>query len=71
LAGERNPKKDAFEMIGEVFRDIAVLVLVFAILEKLIKDGMPGWQFIAGVLLLSGICLAVGIAFEMWRDDGR
>ena len=69
MAGERNPKKDAFETIGEVFRDIAVLVLVFAILEKLIKDGMASWKFIAGVLLLSGICLAVGIAFEMWRED--
>jgi hypothetical protein len=56
-------------MIGDFFREASVLVLVFALLDKMVRVGMPDWWFVSKVLIASGICLAVGMAFEKWRSD--
>ena len=63
----KNPKKDYFEMIGDFCGEGAVLVLIFATLDKMIsKDGLT-WHGALDVLGVSFFFLVTGMAFERWR----
>jgi hypothetical protein len=66
---EPEPIKDRFQMVEEFFREAAVLVLVFAILDRVLKgDGLRVWQLLI-ILGVSGLCLAVGVKLEEWRPQ--
>jgi len=60
-----NPKT-LTEMLGEICREIGVLVLVFLPLDKIV-DGQftPEWLLIT--LTISLFSLAAGIGLELWR----
>jgi nitrogenase subunit NifH len=63
----RNPVQDAREMIGEFCREVAVLVLVFVPLEKIVnKSGFEAWWAV-GTLTVSAVFLSVGIILEWSR----
>ncbi len=51
-------------MVGDFLREIASLVLVFALLDKLVTPEGPSLTWIVGTLILSGALLTVGIWFE-------
>jgi hypothetical protein len=60
--------KDVIEMFGEIFREAAVLVPVFFLLEFAIKyDGKLTFNFILLVLGLSLLLLTLGIICEKAR----
>jgi hypothetical protein len=55
------------EMIGELLRDSAVLVAVFAPLESIIKGNpLTFWQLVVTVALVLGLGI-LGIAIEVKR----
>ena len=67
LSGERNPKKDGIEMMGDFCREAAVLVLVFATLEKVIRpEGLDLYSLFL-VLAVSSAFFIIGIMLEYWR----
>jgi hypothetical protein len=54
-------------MIGEFCREVAVLVLVFVPLEKIVnKSGFGVWRAV-GTLLVSAVFLSVGNIIEWSR----
>jgi hypothetical protein len=60
--------KDVIEMFGEFFREAAVLVPVFFLLEYAIKyDGKLSLNFVLIVLGLSMLLLILGIICEKLR----
>jgi hypothetical protein len=60
--------KDVIEMFGEFFREAAVLVPVFFLLEYAIKyDGKLSLNFVLIVLGLSMLLLILGIICEKVR----
>ena len=60
--------KDVIEMFGEFFREAAVLVPVFFLLEYAIKyDGKLTFTFVLIVLGLSLLLLILGIICEKAR----
>jgi hypothetical protein len=60
--------KDVIEMFGEFFREAAVLVPVFFLLEYAIKyDGKLTFSFVLIVLCLSLLLLILGIICEKAR----
>ena len=60
--------KDVIEMFGEFFREAAVLVPVFFLLEFAIKyDGKLTFNFVLLVLGLSLLLLTLGIICEKAR----
>jgi hypothetical protein len=60
--------KDVIEMFGEFFREAAVLVPVFFLLEYAIKyDGKLTLNFVLIVLCLSLLLLTLGIICEKSR----
>ena len=60
--------KDVIEMFGEFFREAAVLIPVFFMLEYAIKyDGKLTLGFVAGVLGLTLLLLILGIICEKAR----
>jgi hypothetical protein len=60
--------KDVVEMFGEFFREAAVLVPVFFLLEYAIKyDGKLTFTFVIFVLCLSLLLLILGIICEKLR----
>jgi hypothetical protein len=61
-------RKDVPEMLGEFCREAAVLVLVFATLDRVIRSGGLTFWPLAAIIGVSGLFLAVGIAFEKWRE---
>jgi hypothetical protein len=61
--------KDVVEMLGEFFRDAAVLVPVFFPLEVALKDeGKLTFTFVFGVLSFSLLLLILGIICEKMRS---
>jgi len=66
--GNKNPIQDKFEMIGEFFREAAVLVLVFVPVEKFIPGGFK-IKWALATLGVSLIFLATGMSFERWRKQ--
>jgi hypothetical protein len=60
--------KDVIEMFGEFFREAAVLVPVFFLLEYAIKyDGKLTFSFVLIALCLSLLLLILGIICEKAR----
>jgi len=55
-------------MIGEFFREAAVLVLVFVPVEKFIPGGLK-IKWALATLGVSLIFLATGMSFERWRKQ--
>jgi hypothetical protein len=61
-------KKDVLEMLGEFFRDAAVLVTVFFPLDFALRDGgNVRFSFLILVCCLSVLLLLMGIACEKMR----
>ena len=56
-------------MLGVFFRDLGVLVVVFGILDKLVKDDKvpPLWMY--NCLGLGAGGLLLGILFGLWGDE--
>jgi hypothetical protein len=69
-AGKKREIKDVSEMLGEFFREAAVLVLVFFPLDVALKDGgnVP-FPFLCVVGALSLTLLIAGIYFEKRRGE--
>lgn len=67
MAFEKNPRKDGFEMWGEFCRDAAVLVLIFAFLEKVIKPTGLDFYNLLKVLGVSFVFMVAGLYCEKWR----
>jgi hypothetical protein len=66
LAAKRT--KDVVEMFGEFFREAAVLVPIFFLLEYALKyDGKLTFTFVIAVLGLSLLLLTLGIVCEKLR----
>lgn len=62
-------RKSVPEMMGEVFREAAVLTAVFIPLDLLLVDApltLGRWIAILGI---SGGSLAIGVACERWRKS--
>lgn len=51
-------------MVGEYFREASVLVLVFALLDKLISPEGIGVDWILGTILVSLLLLVCGVILE-------
>ena len=65
---KKKDSKDVLEMFGEFFREAAVLVPVFFLLEYAIKyDGKLSFVFVLVVLSLSLLLLTLGIICEKAR----
>ncbi len=56
-------------MIGEFLRDAAVLVLVFALLDRVISPTGVSVGWAIGVALVSGLLLFLGILVERGRKE--
>jgi hypothetical protein len=67
LNGERNPKKDGLEMMGDFCREAAVLVLIFATLDKAIKPAGLDLYNLIWVVAVSLAFFVVGVILEYWR----
>ena len=67
MVTERNPIKDAKEMVGDFFRETAALVMVFAFLDKLIfhEHIGPMWAILS--VALGAVLLIFGIGIERRR----
>lgn len=63
---DRIPRPVA-EMLGDFFREAAVLVFVFGLLEPALRPGKPTFSWIIGVVLLSTVSLLLGISMERKR----
>ena len=62
-------RKTPAEMIGEAFREVGVLLALFAPLEQLVVKGesvTPAFAFI--VVILVGLLLGFGIGIERRRE---
>ena len=67
MSDSSSPAKSVFEMIGEFFREAAVLIMVFSVLDQVISpQGVQFWLVLL-TLLVTTLFLYVGIKFEQWR----
>jgi len=68
LSDDQSPRrKDIKEMVGEFFREIAALVIVFAFLDKLVfQQGITFYWSVATVVL-AFVLLVFGIWIERRR----
>jgi hypothetical protein len=55
-------------MFGEGLRDVGILVLVFAILDRIIDGGITGWWTLTAVAVSAGFFLS-GVYVERRRPD--
>lgn len=60
-------KKSNEEMLGEVLRDIGVLVVVFFPFDEWITFQTLTWKFVTGSVALSAAAIAGG----MWIENKR
>ena len=61
-------RKSAAEMIGEYLREAAVLVAVFAILDKLVEGHAVTLTWSVSAIAISLVLLVVGIEIERRRS---
>ncbi len=68
MSDDQNPRRrDVKEMVGEFFREIAALVIVFAFLDKLVfQQGITFYWSLATVVL-AFVLLMFGIWIERRR----
>lgn len=64
-------RKSAAEMVGEYLREAAVLVAVFAILDKLVQGHVVTLWWSVSAMSISLALLVVGIQIERRRDSRR
>ena len=64
---EKNPVKDRKEMVGDFFRELAALIVVFAFLDKVIFDKPITYLYAVATAVLSGSLLLFGISLERRR----
>ena len=63
-------RKSAAEMVGEYLREAAVLVAVFAILDKLVQGHVVTLWWSVSTFVVSLALLLVGIVIERLRNGG-
>ncbi len=63
-------RKTAAEMVGEYLREAAVLVAVFAILDKLVQGHVVTLWWSVSAIAISLALLVVGIVIERRRNGG-
>jgi len=56
-------------MIGEAFREVGILIFVFAILDKVIAGNITGWWTVAAVAVSAGF-FSAGCYIERRRPIG-
>jgi hypothetical protein len=61
------PRKTIFEMMGEAFREIAVLVIVFAPLDRWVERRAYTWGDSLETFGISGTIFILGVLFERLR----
>jgi hypothetical protein len=68
LSDDQNPRpKDIKEMVGEFFREVAALVIVFAFLDKLVLRENITLAWAAATVTLAFVLLVLGIWIERRR----
>jgi hypothetical protein len=67
LSDEHSPRRDIKEMVGEFFREIAALVIVFAFLDKLVLGGRITVLWSLSTVSLAFLLLSLGIGIERRR----
>ncbi|HEV7987829.1 MAG TPA: hypothetical protein VGP23_05020 [Candidatus Binataceae bacterium] len=65
-----NVPKTFSEMLGEALREIAVLVIVFAPLDRWVEGRIYSWQDVWHTLLISAILFLLGVFLEKIRAVG-
>ena len=60
-------RKSNEEMLGEVLREIGVLIVVFFPFDEWITFHVLTWKFVGGSVVLSAIAIASG----MWLENKR
>jgi hypothetical protein len=55
-------------MVGDFFREVAALVVVFAFLDKVIFDKQITYLYTIATVVLSGILLVFGMSLERRRN---
>jgi hypothetical protein len=69
VASSKKKSKDVVEMLGEFFREAAVLLLIFYPLEMAKENGNLSLPFILIVGCLCIVLLMMGIFFEKMRGE--
>jgi hypothetical protein len=64
-------RKTAGEMLGEVLRDIGVLIFVFFPFDEWITFHEFHWPFILGSVVLAMASIALGVWLECRRPGGH
>jgi len=64
---DHNPIKDKREMVGDFFREVAALIIVFAFLDKLVFGYSIGRWWAVITVFCSGLFLILGISLERGR----
>jgi hypothetical protein len=62
--------KTVAEMLGEFLREVAALVAVFSILDKLVQEHTVSWTWLLSAWSISLAFLTGGIMIERWRKKG-
>jgi len=60
-------RRSVADMVGEFLRDAAVLIMVFAPLDKFVLSESLTWAFLDVIVALSSGLLSLGIGIERWR----
>ena len=60
-------RRQIFRMAGELFREVGVLVGVFAPLEMLVSYGTLTAKEMVAIVVLAGPCLALGMYLGLER----
>jgi hypothetical protein len=62
--------KTVAEMLGEFLHEVAALVAVFSILDKLVQEHTVSLTWLLLAWSLSSAFLVAGIVIERWRKKG-
>jgi len=62
-------KKSNEEMLGEVLRDIGILIVVFFPFDEWLTFHQLTWRFVAGSTGLSAVAVALGMTLERLRKE--
>jgi hypothetical protein len=60
-------QKSNEEMLGEVLRDIGVLIVVFFPFDEWLTFHELTWKFVTGSVILSAVSIAMGMFVERKR----
>lgn len=68
IQGNGLARKGFEEMAGEGFRDVGILVFVFALLDRIIDGKITGWWTVTAIAISAAFFLA-GCYIERRRPD--